>query len=299
MWHSYITDFKNYLLMEKSLSINSSEAYIDDVNKLQLFISTNYPNLSIDQLNMHHIEEMIAWLHSIGVSNRSQARIISGLKAFFKFLILEDIITINPVELIEAPKIGQKLPVFLNIKEIDAILEGMDLSKPENQRNRAIVETLYSCGLRVSELINLKMSQVYKEDSFIKVIGKGDKERLVPISNKALKEIENYYLAYRNHLNIHTKHLDYIFLNKKGMRISRITVFTMIKEFAKKAGITKDVSPHTFRHSFATHLVEHGADLRAVQEMLGHESIITTEIYTHIDREHLRQSILKHHPRAN
>jgi integrase/recombinase XerD len=237
-------------------------------------------------------------VNELGISARSQARIISGIRAFYRFLLQTDQISIDPSELLESPKVGRKLPEFLSIVEIDSIIGAIDLSKPEGRRNRAMLESLYSCGLRVSELVSLRMSNVYKKEGFIRVTGKGSKERLVPISQRALKDIENY-LPDRNSLPaIDAREKDFLFLNRRGRHLTRVMVYTIIKRLADKAGITKKISPHTFRHSFATHLVEGGADLRAVQEMLGHESIITTEIYTHLDREYLRDAIIRFHPRS-
>ena len=289
-----IKKYQQYLKLEKSLSKNTLEAYNTDLEKLMSFLSSE--RIGILQTTTNDLEQFIAGLHDIGIHARSQARIISGIKSFFRFLILEDYIDIDPSELIEGPQIGLKLPEVLSIEEIDAIIASIDLSKNEGQRNRAILETLYSCGLRVSELTSLKISNIYLEDEFIKVEGKGSKQRLVPISQKAIKEIKLYFLD-RNKQNIKKGYEDFVFLSRRGTGLSRIMIFHIIKELAQIAGITKIISPHTFRHSFATHLLEGGANLRAIQSTLGHESIATTEIYTHIDREMLRSEIIEHHPR--
>lgn len=297
-WLSSIKEFESYLKIERSLSANSVEAYEDDMYKLYQFIQFKYPDLNPDKVTLKILQEFILWINELGMSARSQARVLSGIRAFYKYLIMEDLIDSSPAELLEFPRIGRKLPEFLSITEIDNLINAIDLSKPEGHRNRAILETLYSCGLRVSELVNLKISHIYFDEGFIKVMGKGSKERLVPISPKAIKEINNYKISYRNHLAIAKGHDDFLFLNRRGKKLTRVMIFTIIKGLATKIGLKKTISPHTFRHSFATHLVEGGADLRAVQEMLGHESIITTEIYTHLDREYLRDAIIRFHPRS-
>ena len=298
MWHKLLDDYKNYLLLERSMSKNTIESYIHDNKKFIDFILIKYPDIKPEEVSHEIIKEFIDNVNYEGIIARSQARIISGIKSFFKYLVFEEIITNNPTELIESPKIGQKLPTVLSVEEIDALIAAIDLSKPEGQRNKAIIETLYSCGLRVSELINLKISNLYFNEQYIRVIGKGNKERYVPISEKAIKEI-NLYIEYdRNHLKIDKAYADILFLNHYGKKLTREMIFIIIKELANKIGLKKNISPHTFRHSFATHLVEGGADLRAIQEMLGHESIITTEIYTHLDREYLRDAIIRFHPRA-
>nr|WP_320060070.1 site-specific tyrosine recombinase XerD [uncultured Bacteroides sp.] len=289
-----IKKYQQYLKLEKSLSPNTLEAYNTDLEKLMGFLLSE--NIDVLQATINDLEQFIASLHDIGIHARSQARIISGIKSFFRFLILEDYIEVDPSELIEGPQVGFKLPEVLTIEEIDAIISSIDLSKNEGQRNRAILETLYSCGLRVSELTSLKISNLYLEEEFIKVEGKGSKQRLVPISQKAVKEIRLYFID-RNKQNIKKGSEDFVFLSKRGTGLSRIMIFHIIKELAQIAGITKIISPHTFRHSFATHLLEGGANLRAIQSMLGHESIATTEIYTHIDRDMLRSEIIEHHPR--
>lgn len=295
-WQTAINNFKLYLQLERSLAKNSVEAYIRDIQKLQSYCLTQ------DQLNplkvsTSDIQLFLKWLSELNVQERSQARILSGIKAFYIFLMLEDEINQNPAELIEAPRLSRKLPDFLHVDEIEQIIAAIDLSKPEGTRNKAIVETLYSCGLRVSELIDLKLSNLFFEIDFIKVVGKGNKERLVPIGEGAKKCISIYINEVRVHQNIKANFEDYVFLNRRGQPLTRVMIFIIIKELIKKTNITKKVSPHTFRHSFATHLIEGGADLRAVQEMLGHESITTTEIYTHLDRAYLQSVIRSYHPR--
>lgn len=285
--------YKQYLLLEKSLSGNTLDAYMHDLSKLLTYLMKQ--NIDVFDVTLDDLYNFIAGLHD-NITARSQARVISGIKSFYRFLIMDDYIKNDPTELLETPRIGMKLPDVLSVHEIDSIISGIDLSKKEGQRNRAILETLYSCGLRVSELVNLKLSDLYFDEGFIKVEGKGNKQRLVPISPRAIKEI-TYYFTDRNQLTIKKGNEDFTFLSRRGTKLSRIMVFHIIKEEADKAGITKNVSPHTFRHSFATHLLEGGANLRAIQSMLGHESITTTEIYTHIDREMLRSEILEHHPR--
>jgi integrase/recombinase XerD len=299
-WSSTIKGFKSYLQLELSLSINSVEAYLRDVEKFVQYLELKEINVAPNKVEQDQIEAFLQWVSEIGLNARSQARILSGLKAFYKYLLMEDVIESAPTELLETPKIGRRLPEVLSINEINTIIEAVDLSKDEGERNKALLETLYSCGLRVSELINLKISNLMLNEGFIKVIGKGDKERITPIGSIAIKHIKIYVKTKRNHMsNIDAASEDILFLNRRGKQLTRVMIFTIIKKLTEKAGITKIVSPHTFRHSFATHLVEGGADLRAVQEMLGHESITTTEIYTHLDREYLRQAILDFHPRAN
>jgi integrase/recombinase XerD len=295
-WENSIKEFKYYLKVERSLADNSVNAYIRDIRKLADFSS----KLKVNELNIsvNEIREFIADLNSKNISARSQARIISGVKAFFKYLIIEDYITNDPTMLIENPKIGLKLPEVLSVDEIELIISSIDLSNKQGERNRAILETLYSCGLRVTELINLKISNINFKEGYIKVIGKGDKERLTPIGSNALKYISIYVNEVRIHQKISKNHEDFVFLNNRGSKLSRVMIFTLIKRIVDKVGIKKKVSPHTFRHSFATHLIEGGADLRAVQEMLGHESITTTEIYTHLDRDYLRSNIMQFHPRS-
>ncbi len=289
-----IRRYKQYLKLEKGLSDNTVNAYQTDLEKLLHF--TESEGIDILTITLDDLQRFSAGLHDIGIHPRSQARILSGIKSFFHFLVLADYLEGDPSELLEGPKIGFKLPEVLTVEEIDSIISTVDMSKSEGQRNRAILETLYSCGLRVSELCTLKLSDLYFEEGFIKVTGKGNKQRLVPISPRAIKEIR-YWLLDRNHWRIKPGYEDHVFLARWGKGISRIMVFHLIKELAERAGITKNISPHTFRHSFATHLLEGGANLRAIQCMLGHESIATTEIYTHIDRHMLRSEIIEHHPR--
>ncbi|MBN2215515.1 MAG: site-specific tyrosine recombinase XerD [Bacteroidales bacterium] len=297
-WLSYMVDFRTYLKLEKSLSENSVSAYMSDIEKLVRFNEMQVSKLQPSEITYSFLQQFIDYLNELGLSPRSQARIISGLKSFFSFLLMEEMIETDPTELLETPKIGRKLPEVLSIEEIDRLMAAIDLSKPEGHRNKAIIETLYSCGLRVSELINLKISNLYFNDEYIRVTGKGKKERLVPIGRKAIREINYYIDKYRNHLKASKESEDILFLNRRGKKLTRVMIFTIIKNLAVKINLQKNISPHTFRHSFATHLIDGGADLRAVQEMLGHESIITTEIYTHLDREYLRDAILRFHPRS-
>lgn len=298
-WTPTIKGFKSYLQLELSLSENSIAAYLRDVKKFVEYLELQEIDVAPEKVEQNHVEDFLQWLSKLGLSARSQARILSGLKAFYKYLLMEDIIEVAPTDLLEAPKIGRKLPEVLSIGEINDIINAVDLSKEEGERNKAMLETLYSCGLRVSELTNLKISNLLLNEGFIRVVGKGDKERITPIGSVAIKHIKIYVNTKRNHMsNIKKESEDILFLNRRGKQLTRVMIFTIIKRLAEKAGITKTVSPHTFRHSFATHLVEGGANLRAIQEMLGHESITTTEIYTHLDREYLRQAILDFHPRA-
>jgi integrase/recombinase XerD len=296
MWDAPKKGYKAWLRLEKSLSENSVGAYLHDVQRLTDFLQIHEIKKQPDEIVLKDLEAFIKWINELGMTNASQARMVSGLKSFFKFCLIEEIITIDPAALLEAPKSIRKLPDTLSFEEIENIIASIDLSKAEGERNKAIIETLYSCGLRVSELVNLKISNLHLEVGYIKVTGKGDKERLIPIGNDATKYIGIYRENIRNKITIKTGEEDYLFLNRRGSRLSRIMIFLILKELAKKAGITKNISPHTFRHSFATHLVEGGADLRAVQEMLGHESITTTEIYTHLDREFLRSTLHQFHP---
>lgn len=297
-WENYIKSFEMYLRLEKSLSENTIGAYLHDIKKLVQYHEIKGINISAENLKLSDLQEFLVWVNEFGINATSQARIISGIKAFYKFLIIEDIIEKNPTELLEAPKTTRKLPDTLGVNEIDALINAIDLSKAEGTRNKAIIETLYGCGLRVTELINLKITNLHFNDGFIKITGKGDKERLVPIGFSAIKSINIYFENIRNQMSIKKDSEDILFLNRRGAKLSRVMIFTIIKDLAEIAGIRKNISPHTFRHSFATHLVEGGADLRAVQEMLGHESITTTEIYTHLDREFLRETIIQFHPRA-
>ena len=297
-WTPYINGFKAYMLLERSLSENSIEAYTRDVEKLERFLIHNKLELTPKEVQLNHLEQFIFSLHDVGLGATSQARIISGIKTFYKYLLLEDIVNDDPTELLEAPKMSRKIPEVLSYDEIAAIIATIDLSHPQGHRNRAILETLYACGLRVSELVNLKLSNLYPDIGFLKVVGKNNKERLVPIGEEALSQIDYYVKNYRNKLpKIHEEHENVVFLNRRGKRLTRVMIFMIIKKAVKEAGISKVVSPHTFRHSFATHLVEGGADLKAVQDMLGHESITTTEIYTHLDTEYLKETIIMFHPR--
>ncbi len=289
-----VSKYKSYLLLEKALSPNSIEAYLDDLTKLLKYFETE--DLKLQQIRLEDLQQFVTQLYDLGINARSVARILSGVRSFFNFLILDGYIQNDPTELLETPKIGLKLPVVLSLQEIESIISIIDLSTKEGQRNRAIIEVLYSCGLRISELTNLKFSDLFLDDGFIRVEGKGSKQRLVPISHTAIKEIGNYLLD-RKHIDVKKGSEDMVFLSKRGTPISRIMVFHFIKQYADQAGIKKNISPHTFRHSFATHLLEGGANIRAIQQMLGHEKITTTEIYTHMDREYLRQEIIEHHPR--
>jgi integrase/recombinase XerD len=297
-WKNYINGFRSYLMLERSLSENSVEAYIRDVNKLVDYLSINDIKKSPKELTSKDISTFIQWIVKFGISANSQARLLSGIKAFYKYLILEEIIDKDPTLLIEGPKKGLKLPETLSTEEIDDLIKSIDLSHPQGQRNKAIIETLYGCGLRVSELINLKITNWFRKDGFIKVIGKGNKERLVPIGKVTESVLKIYVDQIRVHQKINKGCEDFVFLNRRGNQLSRVMIFTIIKDLAEKTGLKKTISPHTFRHSFATELIKRGANLRAVQEMLGHESINTTQIYTHIDREFLRESIITHHPRS-
>ena len=294
-WERYIKDFVSYLKIEKGLAENSILAYQNDVDKLKEFASSS--SKLPDQLNYDDLKQFLSTLFDIGLSARSQARIISGIKQFYGFLILENLVKVDPSELLEQPKLGRKLPEVLTIEEIDSLLAAIDLSKNEGHRNHAMLETLYSCGLRVSELVGLRFSDLFFEEGFIRVIGKGNKERLVPVSQQVQKEIDVYQEHIRKHLNIQKGSENIVFLNRRGAQLTRVMVFTIIKNLAESIGLKKNISPHTFRHSFATHLIEGGANLRAIQEMLGHESITTTEIYTHLDQRFLRDAILSFHPR--
>ena len=288
--------YRDYLRLEKNMTSNTVEAYTDDVGKLLLYLKD--AGLQPESVKLEKLEHFAAGLHDIGITPRSQARILSGVRSFYKFLLMDRRIDALPTELLPSPKIGEHLPEVLSVEEIDRIISGIDLSEKEGQRNRAIIEMLYSCGLRVSELCNLLISDIWRDEGFVKVMGKGRKERFVPISGRALREL-SLWEECRCHINIRPGNEDYVFLSfKRGRKLSRITVFHIVKVLAENAGITKEISPHTFRHSFATHLLEGGANLRAIQEMLGHESIATTEIYTHLDNSRLREEILRHHPRA-
>jgi len=299
MWDYEVNEFKNYLKLERSLSNNSIDAYLLDIKKLASFISENYStSLSIENINVSIIESFIKYLFKSESSTYSQARIVSGLKSFFNYLLLEEKIDINPMELIDAPKLVRKLPETLSIQEIEIIIDAIDLDSKEGIRNKAILETLYSCGLRVSELVNLKVQNLFLDIGFIKILGKGMKERLVPIGTKAAECISLYMNEYRTNINISEGFEGYLFINRRGKNLTRNMIFIIVKDLVKKADLNKNISPHTFRHSFATHLIEGGADLRAVQEMLGHESITTTEIYTHLNKNYLKEVVNKFHPRS-
>lgn len=295
-WQKAIKDFRTYLRLEKSLSENSIEAYSDDVLKLECYFASQDTLKMPASVSYQDLKDFLLWFADSNENARTQSRVISGIRAFFRFLLIEGEINENPATLLESPRIGLKLPEVLSVEEIDRIIAAIDLSKPEGHRNKAIIETIYGCGLRVSELVNLRITDIHTGEGFVTVTGKGNKQRLVPIGNKALKEIENYK-QIRNRLPVISDQ-NIVFLNRRGRRLTRAMIFTIIKDLTAKAGIRKTISPHTFRHSFATHLIEGGADLRAVQEMLGHESILTTEIYTHIDRSFLRDTLLLFHPRA-
>jgi len=296
MWQPYKKGFKAYLQLEKSLSNNSIEAYLTDIEKLTTFLQSTGREKAPAAVDLADLQAFVKWIAELGMTQTSQARIISGIKAFYKYCLLEDVTTKDPTTLLEAPKLKRQLPDTLTFEEIESIIAQIDLSTPEGGRNKAILETMYSCGLRVSEVVNLKISQLFLDVGFIRVIGKGNKERLVPVGSVATKYIQLYKNNIRVHQPIGKGEEDILFLNRRGRRLSRVMIFLIIKDLVKKAGINKIISPHTFRHSFATHLVEGGADLRAVQEMLGHESITTTEIYTHLDREYLRKTLHQFHP---
>lgn len=297
-WSECKKGYESFLQLEKSLSQNSVTAYINDINKLIHFLTEEYSKITPEKVKLQHLKRFMEWLTEKGISPRTQARTVSGVKSFFKYLMIEEKIQNDPTSLLETPKIGRKLPDILNMEEIDLMIDSVDISKPEGQRNRAMLETLYSCGLRVSELISMKMSNLSFDQGFVRIEGKGEKERLVPISKNAIEEITKYIENYRKHLTISKESTDILFLNRRGKKLSRVMIFTIIRGIAKKVGLTKKISPHTFRHSFATHLINGGADLRAVQEMLGHESILTTEIYTHLDKNYLKSTIQQFHPRS-
>lgn len=296
MWEPYKKGFKAYLQLEKSLSDNSVEAYLRDIEKLTIFLLATQQKKDPSGLDLKELQQFIKWVAELGMTPSSQARIISGIKGFYKYCLIENIVTTDPTALLDSPKLKRSLPDVLSFEEIENVISQIDLSKPEGGRNKAIVETMYSCGLRVSEVVNLQISCLYLDVGFVRVIGKGNKERLVPIGSDAIKYINIYKDTIRNHLVIAKGNEDYLFLNRRGAKLSRIMIFYIIKDLVLKAGIKKSISPHSFRHSFATHLIEGGADLRAVQEMLGHESITTTEIYTHLDRDFLRSTLQQFHP---
>lgn len=296
-WENQIKQFQNYLKIERSLSSNTQLAYVQDIEKFSRYLEQNFTDVGPSQVRLDHLRSFVNSLASLEISAFTQARIISGIKAFFKYLMYEDVIDEDPAVLLQAPKLGRKLPDTLSYQEITQLLEAIELGKPEGHRNRAIIEVLYSSGLRVSELTDLKIGNIYTEIGFLRVVGKGNKERLVPIGKDALKYLRLYIDEVRRHQTPAKGHEEFVFLNRRGKKLTRVMIFIMIKNLAQEVGISKNISPHTFRHSFATHLIEGGADLRAVQEMLGHESITTTEIYTHLDRDYLRQVLTEFHPR--
>lgn len=297
-WAPYINGFKSYLLLERSLSENTIEAYLRDLRKLVEFLELSDCQVRPEELDVDQLSAFLHSLNDLGLGARSQARLLSAIKTFYKYLLMEDLIQVDPTSLLEGPRLARKIPEVLSYEEIQRMIASIDLSEPHGVRNRAMLETLYACGLRVSELIDLRMSNLYLDIGFIKVLGKGNKERIVPIGEEAVKHIGFYIDGVRRAMmNIHPEHRQFLFLNRRGKQLSRVMVFMVVKECAKLAGVEKNVSPHTFRHSFATHLIEGGADLKAVQDMLGHESILTTEIYTHLDTDYLRETILSYHPR--
>ena len=296
MWDSYKKGYKAWLQLEKSLSDHSVSAYLSDLEKLTQFLQSAELKISPKEVTLKHLQKFTAFLNELGMTATSQARIISGIRSFYDYCVAENIVENDPTLLLEAPKTRRKLPDTLSVDEVEQIISAIDLSTPEGIRNKAIFETMYSCGLRVSELVNLKISQFYPDLGFIRVTGKGDKERLIPIGNTAVKHVKIYMKTVRTHIEITSGQEDFLFLNRRGSKLSRVMIFLLLKDLAVKAGISKTISPHTLRHSFATHLVEGGADLRAVQEMLGHESITTTEIYTHLDRDYLRATLQQFHP---
>lgn len=297
MWDVYIKGFKSYLQLERSMSDNTVDAYLHDIAMLRDHIATEFPGLGVDGIEMHHLHSLLKWITEMELSVATQARVLSGVKSFFGYLVLEEVIRKDPTELLEAPKLKRTLPSVLSVNEMGQLFAAIDHSTPEGQRNRAMLEVMYSCGLRVSELITLKLSGLFLDVGFVKVIGKGNKERLVPIGDEASRQVSLYKDHVRVHVPVKQGQEDFVFLNRRGSSLSRVMVFLFLKDLAKKAGITTNIHPHTLRHSFATHLVEGGADLRAVQEMMGHRSITTTEIYTHLDRAYLRSTLEKYHPR--
>ena len=297
-WKAEINGFRSFLKLERSLSENTIEAYLHDIEMLLQFLDAAKIAVTPAELSLAHLQRFLKWVNELGMSATTQARVISGIRAFYKYLLVENLVNHDPTELLELPRLKRKLPDVLSIDDINKLLNAIDLSKPVGHRNRAILETMYSSGLRISEAVNLKITNLHFDIGFLKIIGKGNKERLVPIGAEAMKYVNIYRDEVRVHLPVKKEAEDILFLNNRGNKLSRVMVFLVIKKLAASIGLKKKISPHTFRHSFATHLVEGGADLRAVQEMLGHESITTTEIYTHLDREYLRDNILKYHPRA-
>ena len=296
MWDVYKKGFRGYLQLEKSLSENSVESYLHDLDKLTQFLSISHGDITPTGVELRHMEKFLQWISKLGMTPSSQSRIISGLRNFYKYCLQEQISKTDPTALLETPRLAKHLPDVLSFDEIENISSCIDVSSPEGTRNKAIIETLYSCGLRVSELVNLRLSCLYFDVGYIRIIGKGDKERLVPVGSPAIKYINIYRQNIRVHIPVIAGNEDVVFLNRRGRKLSRVMIFMIIKDLARRARITKNISPHTFRHSFATHLVEGGADLRAVQEMLGHQSITTTEIYTHLNREYLRDTLQQFHP---
>ena len=297
-WVESKKGYETFLRIEKSLSPNSVSAYVNDINKLILFVEEHFPNLTPETVKLAQLRKFVEWMNQKGISPRTQARTISGIKSFYKFLLIEEAVENDPTTLLESPRIGRKLPEILNDDEINRLIDAIDDTKAEGLRNKAILKTLYSCGLRVSELVDLKISNLHFEQEFLKIGGKGEKERLVPISKRAIEDIKKYLINSRKKLNIEKGYENIVFLNRRGKKLSRVMIFTIIKNLAEKIKLEKNISPHTFRHSFASALVQGGADLRTVQEMLGHESILTTEIYTHLDKEYLKDTVNKFHPRA-
>src|SRR5579872_5732169 len=296
MWEAYKKGYKAWLQLERSLSDNSIEAYLRDLDKFTQYLQTSGDLKGPDAIALKDLQGFLRWVAEIGLNAASQARILSGIRSFYKYCFIEQIVRQDPTTLLDAPKLKRALPDVLSFEEIEKIIAQIDLSKPEGHRNKAILETMYSCGLRVTEAVNLRISCLYPEEGYIRVTGKGDKERLIPIGSSAIGEIRVYQHQVRSHLTIQPGHEDILFLNRRGSRLSRVMIFLVLKDLVRQAGINKNISPHTFRHSFATHLVEGGADLRAVQEMLGHESITTTEIYTHLNRDYLRETLQNFHP---
>ncbi|MCF8450234.1 MAG: site-specific tyrosine recombinase XerD [Taibaiella sp.] len=298
MWEAYIKGFKSYLQLERSMSDNTVSAYLHDIMLLRNHVAAEFPGLAVEQVKLNHLQSLLQAINDLELAETTQARVLSGIKSFYNYLLLEDVIKTDPTELLDAPKLKRSLPHVLSIAEIDLLFAAIDHSKPDGQRNRAMLEVMYSCGLRVSELIGLRLSGLHLELGYIRVIGKGDKERLVPIGDAAIKQIQLYKDHVRSHIsNLKIGYEDFLFISRLGKGLSRIMVFLMLKELALQSGLKQNIHPHTLRHSFATHLVEGGADLRAVQEMMGHKSITTTEIYTHLDRTYLRQTLEKYHPR--
>ncbi len=297
-WAESKKGYETFLRLEKSLSQNSVSAYVNDINKLITFIEEHFPNLTPETVKLAQLRKFVEWMNQKGISPRTQARTISGIKSFYKFLLIEEAVENDPTTLLESPRIGRKLPEILTDEEINKLIDAIDDTKPEGLRNKAILETLYSCGLRVSELVDLRLSNLHFEQEFLKIGGKGEKERLVPISKRAIEDIKKYLINSRKKLNIEKGYENIVFLNRRGKKLSRVMIFTIIKNLADKIKLNKSISPHTFRHSFASALVQGGADLRTVQEMLGHESILTTEIYTHLDKEYLKDTVNRFHPRS-